>query len=511
MSNQPTSTSTSSSLPPRASINVLPRELKQYIAQLCADDDDASTSRYWKLQSQLFNCDNHDHSNEVDSDDDSDGDSGGLHSFDRAVVKLQEATKPARSSTMLFQLSKEWADIAAPHRFKTFFAWRTVGSRPTVHVSSRQLDCFRHVDLRAVESAFVGQALSMIRQRVRKISLDSSAITHLDALADQEDVRRALARIEELDLHNPTEFTSALQRVLPRLSTIKLSCHELRLSGPLLQEVLSAPHLRNLTIAAFVEYASRRSPPRTDAPSMAGLSPRLQSLSYRGDDLTRPILDLIGACSSTLETLNLDLREYKRHQALDVDVVFPRLTRLGVSGIIYALEPLYKSLREAAFPELVEVSVGVRRELGTADDEPLETPLPYLNTLLLPFGRPHRTLTTVFLFDPARLFRADELDALEVLIDKRYSAYEWVLAPRRDLPSRALFPDVRAHAQTSTRSAERVRRDLRKTLDHVNALYERASTSASERGGMSGDDARRIARLAEVLSEFEFDRVERGL
>ncbi|GAA5944951.1 hypothetical protein JCM3775_005510 [Rhodotorula graminis] len=520
MPNPSASTSSSALPPPRASINVLPLELKQYIAQLCADDDDDSCKRNMTLRAQLRNCDNHEHEyDELDEPIDDDD----WHKMDDAVENFIGGASCRRVIPQLFQVSREWADIVAPHRFKTV-EYRQLPVAPLVYrvpgrlapPSSVQLAHFRNHDLRRVDPLVVDYAISIIRPVARRLVLDAGAVDRLVEVIEDEAVRNKLAVIEEVEVDYPPASTSTLLGALPRLQSISLFVKRQELTEGLVRDIIkAAPSVRQLSIREPRGFSVEAQP----AASSLRWEPlrALESFLYDGQDLGPVVLGLVAACAPTLRSLDLRLSSSTAQPALATRVAFPRLAHLALSGQCSGLAPLLESLSENAIPNLVELKLGNRwelfqdptaeREYGEPLDEEISSPLLHLDALLLPSGRPHRTLATIFLSDPERFFRADELDYLEGVIAEHYSTYEWILAPMRRFPSRAVFPDAVEHAGTSATSAERVRRDLRRTLDHVDALYERASLSAR----MSSDDKRRVARLAEALSEFEFDRVERGL
>ncbi|GAA5845870.1 hypothetical protein JCM9279_002406 [Rhodotorula babjevae] len=523
MPDMSTSTSSSSALPPRASISTLPLELKQYIAQLCADDDDDSHKRREALRMQLHNCDDHEH--EYNSDDEPTDD---IHKMDDAVETFVSYASCRRIVPRLFQVSREWADIMAPHRFKTVrysnFVSRSLSSYTAPanlkSASFLQVAHFRDHDVRRVDPHLVDSAISMIGPSARRLVLDAATAERLVQDVDEAAIRNKLAVIEEVEVEHSPASALALLDTMPRVQSVVLSVHRPELTDLLLRDLFkAAPSMRELSIRQPEIWSSGAYPAR---PSLRweGL-PALRSIKFEGQDLSPVVLDLVLSSAPTLRSLDLRLDSFNAQPALDTNIIFPRLVRLTLVGRCTSLAPVLESLSETAMPNLVELALGNRDELfedpnadkefGEPHDDTISSPLPLLDNLLLPSGRPHRTLATVFIFDPVRLFRADELDYLERTIAEHYSTYEWDFAPVRRWPSRAVFPDAVEHARTSAASAERVRRGLRRTLDHVNALYERASASTGTGEGMSSDDERRIARLAEALSEFEFDRVERGL
>lgn len=375
---------TDDALQPRAQLNMLPDELKTYIARLCADQDVALREALIDAEKRFAGC------------------------YPQCTDIYGYRLKVQSSLGALYQTSKEWQKITAPHRFRVRRAvTRVEGPRradtavpPRQRLNYRQLCDERFLfdyahrvggfvvslDLTtaATINGFVhlAGAVSLL-PNLKQIKVDNykqvfktardpgphprshsayvmdsaeaavgrllNAATDVSmTVADLDQVLQRLSldargRLQRLSVQVTTE---AFGRLIPLLRTTpRLQFFELRLTG------------NNTDLTEVVLDALLDNHKRTD--KGATVLPALRALKLEYPDISRTVLAFAELFAPTLESLELHIRDYdedfevaKLEEPIGFVKEFPALTALTLTGDVEALQGPLASISDDLFPFL---------------------------------------------------------------------------------------------------------------------------------------------------------------
>ncbi|BGP44027.1 hypothetical protein JCM10450v2_008244 [Rhodotorula kratochvilovae] len=469
---------------PRTTINDLPYELKRYIAQLCVDEDEHFDAWTHAIEEQQLG--------NVDDDE-------GTGMF----TDVEESRIAS-----LFEVSLEWAELAAPFRFKTLKHGKATSSDDTVlreRIVPLRLEHVKEHDLREASSEIVLAAIPLIGPAARALKLDEASLAVLgDTLRHgREDARRMLAGLPARHLYNPG-LMKGVTNTLYAARTLRSLCIEVTRQSNVVAAlhliVTAAPSLEHLDISATGPIPECLMEVLGPAPSAK--RPALQSFIFKAPHLTLSLLDFVTSFAQFLRQLSLNINDSTAVAAsLPLGVVFPNLGDLTLGGAFSSLEPLLNSAQVSTFPRLLRLKLLIERVVMNARSR---CPLHKLDKLLLPSSHPHPTLRAIHLFNPMRMFAPRELEYLERIARTRYAAYDILLTPERLFPSRALMFDAGWHAMRSAASTARAARDVKRTIAFLQRWCDRIQADGDE-------DGTEMGRLAELLTTAEFERVASGL
>ncbi|BGP52229.1 hypothetical protein JCM10450v2_008200 [Rhodotorula kratochvilovae] len=286
---------------PRVNLADLPLELKTKIAQLCAEQDEA-----FKTWSDAYA-----RANEHDAQ------------------KVEEIRKfHGFSLGALFCTSKEWSEIAAPFRFPTLKASRTMDDTYRYIVAFRRAQHFTDLHIDSSDPTVLDAFLPILGQLsgVQRLAFEQSLLQHI--FRDKQNSRERLC--DRASAGAPTFALEALRRHVSRATRLELDLqglHSLRTT------LSTATCLRSLRI----DLTTVDEPSRVVKGVLAWASHSLQELELDCDESTKIVVpsDVIEKGPSLRSiTLNVvDVRPWHLRFAL---LFTATLARLRIAG---PLEP----------------------------------------------------------------------------------------------------------------------------------------------------------------------------
>ncbi|BGP44035.1 hypothetical protein JCM10450v2_008252 [Rhodotorula kratochvilovae] len=387
---------------PRASIHILPPELKSRIAKHCAEQD----QRHLELR-ELF---------DEQMEDIMDG-----PPLDHLLEGLDR--RYSRSLAALFRVSVEWSEIAAPYRFRTFqpserqldnltFSYRILPTRAHLfqvldlrYVSRDRLRTLFPLlaHFTGVQSIHFGQAVGDIVDRHTSLRLPISA----DELAHVRGLFGCLlAQARTVDAEVSLSLVQQVVRAAPNTRALCVDTYKLLRSpaadGSTLFDVIATlPDLQELQLrAAALSWEA----------SVAALGwpraplPPLRQLRLVLAKLKQDILDMVASAASSFESLSIRGVVAEDLEPLTLfRTPFSRLRELELAGSSSLVLSLISGATVAYLPVLrrLQLECANLRFPDYPGDTWTNPVTKHLTALVrTPSGDPHPTLQTVTLFDP---------------------------------------------------------------------------------------------------------------
>ncbi|GAA5887644.1 hypothetical protein JCM6882_001480 [Rhodosporidiobolus microsporus] len=384
MSSQTSSSSRSASSEPQlhcCGMDDLPTEVKARIVELCAEQDE-------RFKRELANA-----------------------SLLRPKYGAPGHDVYGRSIRALFQVSKEFSGLAAPHVFQVLRASKTdVHFKCGIASSSSRLSFFReaHFDVGNPDSLSNLVGVLPRLTGLSKLVWNSTAINALwdygpFSLSENEyaspaaqyacSALRRLEGIEELHFK-----TTVLTVVLPfaqayqtlRVLRLEISQYGQHSANGLEAALQAAKNLAEFHLTAIGDY-----PPSRSLPNLANLTlatpPPIRQLSLSANFLSSDWAAFSELFSSTLQSLSFEATyaaDYSDYpQPKFTSQVFPKITRLSLKGPESLTYETLDSIEPRMFPalEAVELNFSFVADWG-GDDSPLVPFInfPVLRTLSIP-------------------------------------------------------------------------------------------------------------------------------
>ncbi|GAA6026827.1 hypothetical protein JCM8097_005888 [Rhodosporidiobolus ruineniae] len=478
-------------LPPRATLDSLPTELKKRIVELCAEQDERFRESTKYLDEQLVESDNISLAPELDDL---------VGSLKRQYVASVGA---------LFRLSKQWSELAAPFRFKTIKASQgdksvfqfVVGPLRGHHFTRLELDPVSPTSMSAF-LPFLRVLTNIQHVTVHQTSLDGAIGQHgtltnyvyaygeARAFAAQH-LRRIIAASRSLDLvlSNDVQVRHFIVN-MPTLRRLCLDIQHLRAPTAVLAVVLKhASALEWLEVRLSTEAAL----PAIDF-TLAGLPlcppPALTALTFHGASPPPWFFTCAALFSTTLRRLEIFSSRDSTAPLPGFDsLIFPVLTTVRISGRYISLTDLIPSFSPSACPRLESLEIDAH---GISEFNASAEPMP---TLAQHLQSPNSSFRSLRIFDLTYPLTAEER-----VYTKTWSSTHKVTArtdPVEPFPSFVLF-----------RTGSDLPRDVDSVDDLVSSVDRAADFLASWHAqARQAPRQEEYARLAAVLRAAELARV----
>ncbi|BGP14051.1 hypothetical protein JCM10213_002346 [Rhodosporidiobolus nylandii] len=313
-------------LPPEASLERLPAEVKSRIAELCAQQDKRLKETWAALEAHAV---------------------AALPAADELLALVRHQRGKPTSLGSLFCASRVWSEIAAPFRFRSLKASRTTAPAFRFRIATLRARHFTHIDLDKSLPPDLDALLSLLPLFVSIKSLalheqpaehllgaswsltTSSRDWHAQKAFTKQTLRDLLSRVEALILHpsNAAQVNSVLAAA-PRVLSLELHCSGLNAAAPSAVQLPSS--LRRL---AIISLSPRDFPSTLCVPARP---PLLESLTWQGTALPPSFIPFAGSFAASLCSLAIEVRSNSGGtygvDGFEEDPCFPSLTELRLAG-----------------------------------------------------------------------------------------------------------------------------------------------------------------------------------
>ncbi|GAA5991855.1 hypothetical protein JCM10908_002238 [Rhodotorula pacifica] len=470
---------------PHTPLGTLPDEIKSYIARVCAQQD-AAVREAFEDASKRF------------------------ATGDRLTLDNIARAQKAETSSLgtLFQVSKEWARLAAPFRFRTLTVKKMNDERFRLGVLHLRGHNLVEVDLTGATPndlvTFAGiypllPAIKRVKVDEYMLKLQHFSLTDYARMCAAKSIRNLLDSAVHVtfSMSDPLEAFAHLDEV--SLDQADSLCLELRcsakLSSCLWRTFELVPKLSRLELSLkgdfdevdsnlFQDVVDSMADAYTFHRSALDYRPPLTSLVLKVPDISPAVLQFASSFARTLQSLSVEVEHYDPTfltDALDGPVgfigTFERLTSLTLRGDLNALRGPLGSITDRRFPALKELHY-----------------LPYsYNTPISPRRPGEPAIKT-----PQRVLFLDKITSYN-LKGSLERVYQLTLPPEELVLEPPLYPTLLKYPRPiPEHEVQNLAYDLQKTLSFLNDWHARA---------VSQSDSTSLARMAQALGQVDLERI----